>query len=81
MPHRVNNVNYRGLVAFVTSMEEKGRSYLHLLAYIHFLAIENQAVKNEIAREVNGDLTKINFEIITIIQCMFDGGHKNGIAS
>ena len=72
MPGRINRqINYAGLAMYVQCMQEKNLTYLNLLAYIHFLTMENEEMRATILAEVENDVTKITYDIITIVQCMF----------
>ena len=79
MPGRINrHTNYAGLAMYVHVMQEQNLSYINLLAYIHFLTMENEEMKSIILAEVDNDVTKITYDIITIVQCMFDH-RQNGL--
>ena len=73
MPVRViRQTNYAGLLMYVQVMQEQNLSYENLLAYIHFLTLENEEMKSIILAEVDNDVTKITYGIITIVQCLFE---------
>lgn len=69
---------YADIALYVSQMEEKNLSYLNLLAFIHFLTMDNEETKSIILSEVEGDFTRITYEVITIVQCLQRQQAANG---
>ena len=69
---------YADIAFYVSQMEERNLSYLNLLAFIHFLTMDNEETKSIILSEVEGDFTRITYEVITIVQCLQRQQAANG---
>ena len=71
---------YIELANYVSRMEKRNLSYMNLLSYIHFLTMQNEEIKAIIFNEVENDVTRITYQVITIMQCLHQQRNANGFA-
>ena len=71
---------YIELANYVSRMEKRNLSYMNLLSYIHFLTMQNEEIKAIIFNEVENDVTRITYQVITIVQCLHQQRNANGFA-
>ena len=67
-------------IGYSSRMEERNLSYMNLLGYIHFLTMQNEEIKAIIFNEVENDVTRITYQVITIMQCLHQQRNANGFA-
>ena len=71
---------YIELANYVSRMEKRNLSYMNLLSYIHFLTMQNEEIKAIIFNEVENDVTRITYQVITIVQCLHQQRNAKGFA-
>ena len=71
---------YIELANYVSRMEKRNLLYINLLSYIHFLTMQNEEIKAIILNEVENNVTRITYEVITIVQCLHQQRNANGFA-